>query len=170
MSDRVVHPWPAVFDRYSRILIVGSMPSPASRKFGYYGHPQNIFWPTLAKVLDQQPPEPNQPARREFLLKNNIALWDVVNSCEIDGASDASIRNVVPNDFSEIFKTAKIEAVFGSGKAAADLFNKFCAANVGMEAKYLPSTSPANRFMHGKPDYWTAWEQIRDILCDKIDS
>ena len=161
---KVIHPWPPVFDKYSRILIVGSLPSPASRKFGYYGHPQNIFWPTLAKVLDQPTPEPNQPARREFLLKNRIALWDAVHSCEIDGASDATIRDVVPNDFSEIFAAAQIEAVFGTGKTATELFNKFSAEKFGKEAIYLPSTSPANRFMQNKPEFWTAWEKVSQAL------
>ena len=161
---KVIHPWPPVFDKNSRILIVGSLPSPASRKFGYYGHPQNIFWPTLAKVLEQEPPEPNQPARQKFLLNNRIALWDAVHSCEIDGASDATIRDVVPNDFSEIFANAKIEAVFGTGKTATDLFNKFSAEKVGMEAIYLPSTSPANRFMQNKPEFWTAWEKVNQAL------
>lgn len=168
MSERVIHPWPAVFDENSKVLILGTMPSPASRKFGYYGHPQNVFWPTLAKVLGQSPPESNQPARQEFLLRNRIALWDVIQSCDIEGASDASISNVVPNDFSNILATAQIEAIFTTGKTATNLFNKLCAKELGVEAKYLPSTSPANCAMWKKREFMSAWREIGVALNKNI--
>ena len=164
MMEAIVHPWPAVFDKHSQILILGTMPSPASRRFGYYGHPQNIFWPTLAKVLNQEPPEANQLARQRFLLANHIALWDVIYSCEIDGAKDATICNVVPNDFREIFTMADIKQIFATGRRATDLFNELCATKVGMKAIYLPSTSPANRFRQMQPEYWKAWQQVANAL------
>ena len=107
---------------------------------------------------------PNKLARQEFLLANRIALWDVIHSCEIDGAKDATICNVVPNDFREIFITADIKQVFATGRRATDLFNELCAAKVGMEAIYLPSTSPANRFRQMQPEYWKAWRQVADTL------
>ena len=167
MAAKIIHPWAPVFDKNSRILILGTMPSPASREFGfYYGHAQNIFWSTLAKVLGQAEPAANIAARREFLLKNHIALWDVLKSCAIDGAKDATIRQPVANDFSEIFTAADIRAVFAAGHAATNLFNKLCAAKAGTEAMYLPSTSPANRFRQNSPAFWKAWRQLRNYLTD----
>ena len=164
MIEKIIHPWPAVFDKNSRILILGTMPSPASRKFGYYGHPQNIFWPTLAKVLGKEPPEKNQLARQKFLLENRIALWDVIHACEIEGASDATIRNAVANDFTEIFRVAEIRKVFATGWRATDLFNKLCARKVGREAIYLPSTSPANRSRQMQAEYWEKWGEVAKAL------
>ena len=92
----VEHPFPPLYDNDSTILILGSFPSVKSREFGYfYGHPQNRFWRVLAAICDE--PEPlGKEARHTFLLRNGIAVWDVIASCEILGSSDSSIRNPVP--------------------------------------------------------------------------
>lgn len=141
----VTHPLPPVWDAHSRVLILGTMPSPASRAQGfYYGHPQNRFWRVLAAVLSQPEPAADPAARRDFALRHGIALFDVLRRCEIAGASDASIRAGEPNDFSDILAGADIRAVFTTGKRAFALYERLCLPATGRPAVCLPSPSAAN--------------------------
>ena len=140
----VTHEFGAFFDEESRVLILGTIPSPKSREQGfYYGHPQNRFWKVLSDVLDKKTPQTVEE-RQIFLKENHIALWDVLESCEIKGASDVSIRNARPNDMNEILQVADIQAIFVAGTKAAKLYKKLCLPTCGVEAIQLPSTSPAN--------------------------
>lgn len=140
----VTHEFGAFFDEESRVLILGTIPSPKSREQGfYYGHPQNRFWKVLADVLDKKTPQTVEE-RQIFLKENHIALWDVLESCEIKGASDVSIRNARPNDMNRILQAADIRAIFATGAKAAQLYKKLCFPECGVEAVRLPSTSPAN--------------------------
>lgn len=140
----VSHEFPAVYDRSSRVLLLGSIPSPKSREVGfYYGHPQNRFWKVLAAVLGESVPE-TIPQKKAMLKKHHIALWDVLESCTIVGASDTSIEDAVPNKISELVKATRVERIFCTGTTAHKLYQKYCAADVGIDAERLPSTSPAN--------------------------
>lgn len=140
----VTHEFDAFFDKDSRVLILGTIPSPKSREQGfYYGHPQNRFWKVLADVLGEEFPQTVEE-RKVFLKRNHIALWDVLESCEIKGASDVSIRNARPNDMNRILQAADIRAIFVAGTKAAKLYKKLCLPTCGVEAIQLPSTSPAN--------------------------
>ena len=144
MSEFISHAFPPVFDEHSRVLILGTMPSPKSREIGfYYSHPQNRFWRTIAEVLGEPLPV-SVGEKTELLRKHKIAMWDVLSSCKITGADDSSIKDSIPNDFSELFKTANIQAVFTTGKKATELFKKHCAGKYGFSPIYLPSTSGAN--------------------------
>lgn len=138
------HPIPPLYDPDSRILILGSFPSVKSREGQFfYHHPQNRFWRVLAAVLDEVPPITIEE-KSAFLHRNHIALWDVIGSCEISGSSDSSIRNVVPNDLSPILETANIRAVFCNGGTSHRYYRKYTQTITGIEARVLPSTSPAN--------------------------
>lgn len=140
----VKHPIEPVFNQNSKILILGSFPSVKSREqMFFYGHPQNRFWRVLAEVFGVNIPE-TVDEKREFLLKNGIAVWDVIASCDIEGSSDSSIKNVIPNDMDMILKNAKIEKIFVNGKTALKFYNKYLRNKLGREALWLPSTSPAN--------------------------
>ena len=140
----VIHTIPPTFDEQSRVLVLGSVPSPKSRESGYnYGHPQNRFWRVLATLAGEQTPSSVED-KRAFCLRHHIALWDVVAECDIVGASDASIRNVRANPLRDIVDAAPIEAIFCTGAKAHALYRKYCEAEVGMPATKLPSTSPAN--------------------------
>ena len=55
--EHIIHTLAPVYDANSRVLILGTMPSPKSREYGfYYGHPQNRFWRALAGALDRETP------------------------------------------------------------------------------------------------------------------
>lgn len=156
----IVHPFPPLYDENSQILILGSFPSVKSREaMFFYGHPQNRFWKVTSQIFGAPVPE-TIDEKKKFLLSNKIALWDVIASCEIKGSSDSSIKNVVPNDLSEIFKKADIKHIFVNGKTAEKYYNKYTKDTVGKAAVCLPSTSPANAA-------WTverlakAWEIIK---------
>lgn len=140
----IIHPFPPLYDDNSEILILGSFPSVKSREeMFFYGHPQNRFWRVIAAVTESKVPE-NISEKRELLLKNRIALWDVISSCEITGSSDSSIKNVIPNDLSEILKNSKIKRIYVNGKTSEKYYNKYMRERTGINAVCLPSTSPAN--------------------------
>ena len=129
-----------VYNEHSQILILGSMPSKKSReaKF-YYAHPQNRFWGILAKLFQESIVD-----KRNFVLKHNIALWDVISACDIEASSDASIKNVIPNDLTKILNTSPIKAIFTNGKTAEKYYQKYIYPLTKISSICLPSTSPAN--------------------------
>lgn len=140
----ILHPFPPLYDKNSRVLILGSFPSVKSREqMFFYGHPQNRFWKVIAKVFESEIPETIEE-KTNFLHANHIALWDVIASCEITGSSDSSIKNVVANDIEPILKAADIKEIFVNGKTAFKYYEKYTKTKVGREAICLPSTSPAN--------------------------
>ncbi|MBO4928397.1 MAG: DNA-deoxyinosine glycosylase [Clostridiales bacterium] len=140
----IIHPIPPVFDESSRVLVLGSFPSVKSREAQFfYGHPQNRFWKVLAGVFGEEVPN-TIPEKRAFLLRNHVAVWDVIHSCDITGSSDSSIRNVTPNDIGKILSRAPIEAIYINGKTAGNYYDKYVKKTVGRDAVVLPSTSPAN--------------------------
>lgn len=142
--EHIIHSIEPVFDAESRVLILGTMPSPKSREVQfYYGHPQNRFWRVLAAVLGEEVPQ-SVPEKKTMLLRHRIALWDVLSECEITGASDSSIRNPVANDLSVILDHAPVQAVFTTGATAWKLYTRLQKPHTGIEAVRLPSTSPAN--------------------------
>ena len=133
-----------MYDENSEILILGSFPSVKSREMQFfYGHPQNRFWKVLAQVLNETVPQ-TIPEKKEMLLRHHIALWDVIASCDIAGSSDSSIRNVVPNDLAYIIGRSRITRIYANGAKSKQLYDKYLAKELGIEAVQLPSTSPAN--------------------------
>lgn len=164
-ETRVIHPLSPVWNSSSRILVLGTMPSPVSRSAGfYYMHPQNAFWPVIASVFGRRLLYANNGSayenssdsfipdiaaaveeRRMIALADGLALWDVLRSCDISGAEDASIKNPVPNDLSEILSETHITQIFCTGQTAFKLYTKLCVTTTGIPAVCLPSTSPANR-------------------------
>ena len=156
----MLHPIDPVFDKDSKVLILGSFPSVRSREAGFfYGHPQNRFWKVTAGVFGDEVPQTTEE-KKAFLLRNRIALWDVIGSCDIDGSSDASIRNVTVNDIGLILKTADIRAIFLNGKKAFSLYQKYMYPEIRREGICLPSTSPANA-MWSVEKLTSEWERIR---------
>ena len=133
-----------LFDESSKILILGSFPSVKSREMKFfYGHPQNRFWKIISSLYDEKVPVTIEE-KKKLILKNHLALWDVIASCDIVGSSDSSIRNVKANDLNLILNNAKIEKICVNGKTAEKLYRKYLEEDTGRKAVYLPSSSPAN--------------------------
>lgn len=142
--EQASHNIPPIYNADSRLLILGSFPSVKSREAQFfYHHPQNRFWKLLA-ALFHEPVPTTISEKKDFLLRNHIAVWDVIASCEIEGSSDSSIRNVVPNDLSVILRKAPIQQIYTNGGTAFKLYEKYCLPSTGQKAVRLPSTSPAN--------------------------
>lgn len=142
--EHITHTIPPLYDENSEILILGSFPSAKSReaKF-FYGHPQNRFWKVLSAVLEEPFPE-TVLKKQEMCLKHRIALWDTIYSCDIIGASDSSIKNVIPNDIGKLISQIKINRIFATGAKSAELYRKLIEPKIHIPVTQLPSTSPAN--------------------------
>ncbi len=158
-KQKISHTFEPVYDKESKILILGSFPSVKSResKF-YYGHPQNRFWKVIAKITNRKEPMTIEE-KKELLLSNHIAIWDVIESCTIQGSSDSSIKDVVVNDFSDILQNSSIQRIYVNGNKAYELYHRYAEENTGMKAVKLPSTSPANAAWNLDRLY-EIWKQI----------
>ncbi len=140
----VFHTIPPLYDSHSRVLLLGSIPSPKSREVGFfYGHPQNRFWRVLAAVLGEEVPQTIEE-KRAMCLKHHVALWDTIARCDIAGASDTSIRNAVPNDIGKLVRESEITRIFATGGKSAELYRKLIEPQLHIPITQLPSTSPAN--------------------------
>ncbi len=140
----VTHPIAPLYRADAKLLILGSFPSVKSRQgMFFYHHPQNRFWKVLAEVFGERPPETVEE-KRALLLDHQIALWDVIQSCDITGSSDSSIKNVVPNDLRPILDAAEIRQICANGATAGRLYKKYIEPELGCSCVVLPSTSPAN--------------------------
>lgn len=142
--ERVTHPFPPLYNQDSRVLVLGSFPSVKSREAQFfYHHPQNRFWKVLSAVFNESVPITIEE-KRDLLLRNKIAVWDVIQSCEITGSADSSIKNVIPNDLTEILQTAKLNRIISNGGTSHQLYMRHIFPLTGIESLKLPSTSPAN--------------------------
>ncbi|MBQ9890828.1 MAG: DNA-deoxyinosine glycosylase [Firmicutes bacterium] len=140
----IVHPFPPLYNRDSKVLILGSFPSVRSREaMFFYGHPQNRFWKVIAALFDEPVPQ-SIPEKKALILDHGLALWDSIASCEIKGSSDASITDAVPTDLSEILENSAVQRIFCNGTRSFEMYRKYQLPRTGIEAVKLPSTSPAN--------------------------
>lgn len=133
-----------IWNKESEILILGSFPSVKSREASfYYAHPQNRFWRVLS-TLYAEPMPGSTEEKRSLLLRHHLALWDVIASCEIEGSSDSSLRNVEANDIAPLIAGSQIRRVYANGATAGRLYRQHLLSKTGIPAVTLPSTSPAN--------------------------
>ena len=142
------HPFKPIFDKNSKILILGSFPSVISRKFGfYYTNPRNRFWQMLARILNADVPE-STDEKINFLLSHHIAIYDAAISCEIEDSSDAKMSKIVPVNLKPLFKETDITQVYANGGKAYEICKKYLEDEIIKATKNevikLPSTSPAN--------------------------
>ena len=143
-EEFVEHTFEPIYNEKSRILILGTLPSVKSREQQfYYGHPQNRFWRVIAGLTGREVPV-TIDEKKEILLNNGIAIWDVIKSCRIIGSSDSSIKDVTVNDIQSLLKNTNIEAVYANGGKAYELYMKYAYSKTDAEIIKLPSTSPAN--------------------------
>lgn len=140
----IVHPIPPLFNEDSETLILGSFPSVKSREAEFfYGHPQNRFWAVVAEIYGCEKPQTVEE-KKKLVLENKLAMWDVIQSCEIEGSADSTISNVTANDLNIILQNSKVDRIFVNGKTAEKYYNKYTLPKTGIKAICLPSTSPAN--------------------------
>ena len=156
----ITHTFEPIYNKESKILILGSFPSVKSRENNfYYGHPQNRFWKVISKIVNEKEPTTIEE-KKKLLLDNHIAVWDVIASCSIQGSSDSSIKDVVVNDFSDILQNSSIHTIYVNGNKAYELYHRYAEEQTGMKAVKLPSTSPANAAWNLKK-LIDAWSVIR---------
>lgn len=142
--EHIVHPFLPLYNEESEILILGSLPSVKSREqMFFYGHPQNRFWKLISALLNEEVPQ-TIDEKKSLLLRNHIALWDTIYSCDIIGSSDSSIKNVVPTHLEQIVKDSNIKNIYCNGKTSGKYYEKYQEKKLGIKAVVLPSTSPAN--------------------------
>ena len=159
----VEHLFAPIYDKDSRILILGTFPSVKSREnHFYYGHPQNRFWKVIAALTASEVPMTIED-KKILLLSHHIAIWDVIASCDITGSSDSSIRNVVPTDLSVIMKEAAIRQIYANGNTAAKLYHRYQEKTLERNIVGLPSTSPANAAF-SLERLTEQWKCIREYL------
>lgn len=159
MKNIVYHELEPIYNKHSKVLVLGSMPSVKSREVGfYYGHPKNRFWSTLASIFNETIED-----KKNFVLEKGIALWDVIASCEIHDSSDASIKNAKPNDLMKIIKQSEIKAIFTTGKTAYKYYMKFFKDKISLPIFCLPSTSPANAKVK-QEELIEAYKKITEFL------
>lgn len=145
--EHVIHGIAPIVSPESEILILGTMPSPKSREAAfYYAHPQNRFWPALALVYGVDLPNTREK-KAALILTHRLALWDVLYSCDIVGASDASIKNPVPNDIPALIASSHITRVLCTGTTSARLYTKLVYPKTNIPCEILPSPSAANARM-----------------------
>ena len=153
----MIYSFQPIYDKNSRVLILGSMASIKSLEKGfYYMHPRNRFWSTISQVVGSQVPE-DIAGKRQWLLDNNIALMDIIYSCNRKGSLDSDITDVTPNDIEQVLSVANIRGIFCNGRKSFDTATK---TYPHLTFNYLPSTSPANAGKWSEEE----WLKIREYL------
>lgn len=161
--EHVEHTFEAVFDKNSKILILGTLPSVKSRESDfYYSHSQNRFWKVIGAITRCSEYRTIEE-KKKMLLENNIAIWDTIASCDIIGSSDSSIKNVVPSDLTSILDNSNIKKIYVNGGKAYQLYNKYSLKKTGIEAIKLPSTSPANA-RYSLDKLIEEWQVIKEFI------
>lgn len=159
----VSHDFEPVFDENSKVLILGTFPSVKSRENQfYYGHPQNRFWKVIAGLTESEVPQTIEE-KKKLLLEHGIAIWDVIESCDIIGSSDSSIKNVVPADIERVVANSKIQNIYANGGTAKKLYEKYSQKKTGREIIGLPSTSPANA-AYSLERLLECWQDVKKVL------
>lgn len=159
----VSHDFEPVFDENSKVLILGTFPSVKSRENQfYYGHPQNRFWKVIAGLTESEVPQTIEE-KKKLLLEHGIAIWDVIESCDIIGSSDSSIKNVVPADIERVVANPKIQNIYANGGTAKKLYEKYSQKKTGREIIGLPSTSPANA-AYSLERLLECWQEVKKVL------
>jgi len=159
----MLHTFEPIYNDQSKILILGTFPSVKSREGNfYYHHPKNRFWKVMSTLIGSPLPDTIEE-KKEMLLQYHIAIWDVIYSCEIQGSSDSSIHNVVPNDIAKVLNQSNIESIYANGGKAYELYYRYCYEEIKKDIIKLPSTSPANA-TYSLKDLVECWKSVINLL------
>jgi len=147
----------------ANILILGTMPGTKSLELNqYYGHKQNNFWKFMFEILKEKF-STDYETRTELLIKNKIALWDVLQFCDREGSLDSAIKNEIANDFETFLEThSNIDTILFNGQKAAAFFKKYVHLKKQYSLITLPSSSPANagKTFESKLEEWKIIETL----------
>ncbi len=161
MANKVIHPLKPIYDEESKVLILGSFPSIISRKeMFYYANKTNRFWKVLESIYDEEISD-----REMFCHKHHIALWDVIQSCTIEGSSDSSITNIKVNDIASLLQKTKIQVIFTTGTKASSTYDKY-VKDIHIKHISLPSSSSANAKMK-LSDLTEKYKVIKEFTNEK---
>ena len=161
-TKNIIHPFPPLFDKDSRTLILGSFPSVKSREnMFFYGHPQNRFWKVISAIFDEDVPI-TVDEKKQLILNHKLALWDSIHSCRITGSSDSSVKDVVPNDIGIIINNSSVDRIFCNGALSYKMYSKYIFPLTNIEAVKLPSTSPANA-AYSLESLVSEWSKIKAL-------
>ncbi len=143
-----IHSFPPIAAPDARILILGSMPGTASLAARqYYAHPRNLFWTILGAALGEPLAQLPYEERTAALIRHQIALWDVLHSCERTGSLDSAIKPAtqIANDIAGFFQAhpAIVKVLFNGGLAET-AYRRHTAGLPTPPGERLPSTSPAH--------------------------
>ena len=137
--QHVVHTFGPLYNEDSGILILGSIPSPASREVGfYYGHPRNRFWQMLAELYGMPLPESIEE-KKALVLSHGLALWDVIEECDIIGASDSSVKNAVPTDIPALLGKTQVQTILCNGALSKKIYDQYQLPRTGIPAEVIRS-------------------------------
>ena len=155
--------FPPIISEGSKILILGSVPGVKSLEMQqYYAHPQNQFWKIIFQLFEEDFTA-DYRKRTEIIRKNNIALWDVIDSCEREGSLDTKIRNEEHNDILKILRDhPNIKAVFCNGQKSFKNLKKILGKESEIPIFVLPSTSPLHTVSFDKK--LAEWEILKTFL------
>ena len=161
--DTLLHNIPPIFNKKSKVLILGSFPSVKSRrdKF-FYAHPTNRFWRVLAKVCGFSIPI-TIADKKELIYSNNLALWDVLKSCSTQGSSDTKIKHAQPNDLNIVLNACRVNTIFLNGSTAGRYYTKYFRNSINLPAIILPSTSAANA-AYSLENLVEKWSVIKEYI------
>ncbi|MDD3842648.1 MAG: DNA-deoxyinosine glycosylase [Candidatus Izemoplasmatales bacterium] len=163
MDKQVKHGFKPVIDNQCQILILGSMPSVQSRAGSfYYLHPQNRFWRVLTALFNLDFVSAGILQKQDLLLKLHIALYDVIDSCQITGSADSSIKNVKPINLEALLKLAPIKQIYLNGSKAYTLFKKHFPARQSMAMPLLSTSAASARY--SLVDLINQWSCIKKNL------
>lgn len=151
-------------DENSKVLILGSMPGVQSlEKQQYYAHPQNAFWKIMFTLFGSLPVPPDFESRKNLLLDNGIAIWDVLESCEREGSLDSKIRNGKPNKIPELLALhPKIKTLIFNGKESHKIFARTFGDTISLPGVVMPSTSPANTMTFDRK--LSEWAMLKTLV------
>ncbi|MDR1703421.1 MAG: DNA-deoxyinosine glycosylase [Clostridiales bacterium] len=137
------HSFAPLVNQQSHTLILGSLPGAESlRRQQYYAHPRNAFWRIVYAIFESKPDE-DYSLRCQFILSNNLALWDVCGSAERTGSADSKIVHIEPNDINGLLNSCtNIRRIILNGRKAEKEYHRFFSS-LTVPAVYAPSTSPA---------------------------
>lgn len=162
-----IYSFPAISNNEAKVLVLGTMPGRESLKRNqYYGNNQNAFWKILFTIFEA-PFSLDYDIRKELVLKNKVAVWDVLQTCEREGSLDSAIAQEVPNDIiAFLVAHPSIEHIFFNGQKAAHYFKKYVTVSEKYKLYTLPSTSQAHAGLTFEQKK-EAWEIIQQVVTNK---